>query len=306
MMCNLPWYPLTPSVYYTGLSYYEDLCKIAGYINDIVETLESYDYAGMQKDIVLIKEQQSILNTQIETLQNNLNNVMLNVNNTLELYNEHIKGELATTTANLTTLISRQLLVLRKYVDSQDSAISNEIRFQIELLKNSIPDLTNVIVKSPYTGKLITIQDAINELWSNLRVYALTANEYDSQHWTAKDYDTFKLTAFEYDYSAKKYIYRDPRFYIYSPWTGERVFYQDVIMKLVEMHRTNAITASIYDSLSLTATNYDNKTISGYEYDWNGYSLLTGQSQISSGSVVLDPNGDGLTAYEQSKLTIRK
>lgn len=305
MLCNLPWYPLTPSVYYTGLSYYEDLCKIAGYINDIVKTLESYDYDGMQKDIATIKEQQAAINKQIETLQSNVNNVMANVNNALELYNDQIKAELAATTANLTTLVSSQLLVLRKYVDSQDNAIYSEIRYQIELLKNSIPDMTTVIVKSPYTGKLVTIQEAIDELWNNLRVYALTADEYDSQRWTAEEYDSFILTAFEYDYFAKEYIYKDPRFYMFSPWTGERVFYQDVLMKLVEIHRTNAINASIYDGLSLTATDYDNKSISAYEYDWDGYSLLTGQQPIVSGSVVLDPDSDGLTAYEQSKLAIK-
>ena len=38
MRCNnFPWYPLTPSVYYTDMSYYEDLCKLAGYLNDIVK-----------------------------------------------------------------------------------------------------------------------------------------------------------------------------------------------------------------------------------------------------------------------------
>ena len=52
MKCNyFPWYPLTPSVYYTGMSYYEDLCKLAGYLNDIVKTLESYNIDGIQSDI---------------------------------------------------------------------------------------------------------------------------------------------------------------------------------------------------------------------------------------------------------------
>lgn len=305
MMCNLPWYPLTPSVYYTGLSYYEDLCKIAGYINDIVKTLESYDYDGVQSDIAALKEQQAAINQQIETLQSNVNNVMQNVNNALELYNDQVKGELASTTANLTTLVSNQLLVLRKYVDSQDSGIYSEIRYQIELLKNSLPDLTTVIVKSPYSGNLITIQQAIDELWDNLRVYALTADEYDSQGWTAEEYDSFNLTAFEYDYFAKEKIYHDPRFYMFSPWTGEKVFYQEVIKKLVELHRTNGITADTYDNLDLTAETYDNKALSAYEYDWNGYTQLVGGAQITQGAVVVDPSSSGLTAYEQAHMTIQ-
>lgn len=276
MRCNnFPWYPLTPSVYYTGMSYYEDLCKLAGYLNDIVKTLESYDIEGIQSDIAYLKEQQKAIDGQIANLQQQVGEVMTQVNNALDLYNKQVQADLAETTANLTTFVSSQLLTLRKYIDGQDTAIYSEIRYQIELLKNSLPDLTTVLVVSPYTGQLVTIQQAIDELWDNLRVYALTADEYDSQQWTAEEYDNFKLTAFEYDYFAKEYIYEDPRFYMFSPWTGKRVFYQDVIMKLVELHRTNAITAQAYDNLNLTATAYDGKAISGYNYDWDGKTLLT-------------------------------
>lgn len=306
MRCNnFPWYPLTPSVYYTGMSYYEDLCKLAGYLNDIVKTLESYDIEGIQSDIALLKEQQKAIDGQIANLQQQVGGVMTQVNNALDLYNKQVQASLAETTANLTTFVSSQLLTLRKYIDGQDAAIYSEIRYQIELLKNSLPDLTTVLVVSPYTGQLVTIQQAIDELWDNLRVYALTADEYDSQQWTAEEYDNFKLTAFEYDYFAKEYIYEDPRFYMFSPWTGERVFYQEVIMALVGLHRTNALTASEYDALGLTASTYDGKSVTAYTYDWNGYSALTGQQPIVSGNVVLDPDNDGLTAYEQSKLAIK-
>lgn len=276
MRCNnFPWYPLTPSVYYTGMSYYEDLCKLAGYLNDIVKTLESYDIEGIQTDIAYLKEQQKAIDGQIANLQQQVGGVMTHVNNALDLYNKQVQASLMETTANLTTFVSSQLLTLRKYIDGQDTAIYSEIRYQIELLKNSLPDLTTVLVVSPYTGQLVTIQQAIDELWDNLRVYALTADEYDSQQWSAEEYDNFKLTAFEYDYFAKEYIYNDPRFYMFSPWTGERVFYQGVIMELVELHRTNAITAQAYDNLNLTATAYDGKSITAYNYDWDGKTLLT-------------------------------
>lgn len=306
MKCNnFPWYPLTPSVYYTGMSYYEDLCKLAGYLNDIVKTLESYNIDGIQSDIALLKEQQKTIDTQIANLQQQVGGVMTQVNNALELYNSQVKGELAETTANLTTFVNTQLLSLRKYVDGQNAAIYSEIRYQIELLKNSLPDLTTVLVMSPYTGQLVTIQQAINELWNNLRVYALTADEYDSQQWTAEEYDNFKLTAFEYDYYAKEYIYNDPRFYMFSPWSGEKVFYQDIITRLVALHRTNAITAQDYGNLDLTATTYDDKDITAYEYDWNGHSILIGTSAISTGTVVVGDAKNGLTANELEHLSIQ-
>lgn len=274
MWCNFPWYPLTPSVYYNGMSYYEDLCKLSGYVNDIVKTLESYDIPQIQNDLNSIKQKQEIIDKQIDTLGNTVNGVMTNVNNALDLYSKEVQSALASTTASLTTFVNMSLLDLRKYVDSQDNLIYSEIRYQIQLLKNSIPDLTTVYVISPYSGNLITVQEAIDELWNNLRVYALTADEYDRQQWTAKEYDDFNLTAYQYDYYAKEYVYADPRFYMFSPWTGERVFYQDVIMHLVELHRTNALTATAYDTKKLTATNYAGKNVTAYNYDWNGKTAL--------------------------------
>ena len=274
MWCNFPWYPLTPSVYYNGMSYYEDLCKLSGFLNDIVKTLESYDIPQIQDDLTTIKQKQEIIDKQIETLGSTVNNVMTNVNNALDLYHNQIQGELASTTAELSSFVNTSLLGLQKYVDAQDNLIYSEIRYQIELLKNSIPELTTVYVISPYSGNLITVQQAVDELWNNLRVYALTADEYDRQQWTAEEYDNFKLTAYQYDYYAKEYVYADPRFYMFSPWTGEQVFYQDVIMNLVELHRTNAITATAYDNKKLTATNYDSKNVTAHNYDWNAKTAL--------------------------------
>lgn len=275
MKCNnFPWYPLTPSVYYNGMSYYEDLCKIAGCLNDIIKTIDGYNIDGIISDMDSIKQQQSTINKQIETLSNAVNGMIDNVNNVIELYHDQILGDLASTSADLKNFVNVQLLNLRKYVDGQDRMILAEIQYQIQLLKNSLPELTNVFVVSPYTGHTITIQQAIDELWNNLRVYSLTADEYDRQQWTASEYDSFNLTAFEYDYFAKEYIYEDPRFYMFSPWTGEKVFYQNVIENLVKLHRTNAITATSYDALTLTATTYDTKNVSAYEYDWNGKTVL--------------------------------
>lgn len=273
MFCKYPWYPLTPSVYYNGMSYYEDLCKLAGILNDVISEIEKIDIDGVKSDVNYLKEQQILLNKQMENLSSNVATVMDNVNNALQLYHNQVLMELASTTSNLTTFVNNQLSQLKIYIDSQDNAILSELRYQIELLKNSIPELTSVIVKSPLTGRLIPIQDAINELWDNLRVYALTAYEYDSMMLTAEQYDGFKLTAIEYDYYAKEYIYTDPVLYPFSPWTGKRVFYQDILYRLVDYHRTNSLTAQQYDNKKLTAQSYDALSVTAFNYDWDGKSI---------------------------------
>lgn len=263
-----------PLVYDDSLSYYESICKLVKKMNEIIDEVNSIDVDNILNRVdEEIEKELEDLYKQMDNLSNTVGGVMNNVDNALELYHNKVIRELNSTTANLTLFVNNQLNVIKKYVDSQDNAIMSELRYQIELLKNSIPDLTTVYVRSPYTGKIITIQEAIDELWNNLRVYALTADEYDAQMWTAEEYDGFKLTAYQYDYYAKEFIYKNPELYMFSPFTGEYVFYQDVIMKLVELHRTNALTATEYDGLALTATTYDGKDITAYTYDWNGKNI---------------------------------
>lgn len=263
-----------PLVYDDSLSYYESICKLVKKMNEIIDEVNSIDVDNILNRVdEKIEKELEDLYKQMDNLSSSVSGVMDNVDNALELYHNQVIRELNSTTANLTLFVNNQLNVIKKYVDSQDNAIMSELRYQIELLKNSIPELTTVYVRSPYTGKIITIQEAIDELWNNLRVYALTADEYDAQMWTAEEYDGFKLTAYQYDYFAKEFIYKNPDLYMFSPFTGEYVFYQDVIMKLAELHRTNALTATEYDGLALTATSYDDKGVTAYTYDWNGKSI---------------------------------
>lgn len=268
-------YKVLPLVYDDSLSYYETLCKLVNKLNETIDELNNVDIDNILSNVDKhIEQELSNLYKRLTNVENTVHGVMDNVDNALELYHKQVIGEMSATKAELTSFVNVQLLTIRKYIDSQDNNILSELRYQIELLKNSIPELTTVYVKSPYTGKIITIQQAVDELWNNLRVYALTADEYDEQQFTAIEYDNFSLTTYQYDYYAKEFIWKNPNFYMFSPFTGEFVFYQDVIKKLITLHRNNALTASEYDNLNLTSNTYDAKKISGYNYDWNGKTLL--------------------------------
>lgn len=281
MFCNYPWYPLTPSVYYNGMSYYEDLCKLAGVLNDVIAEVDKIDIDSVKADVNRLKEQQALLDKQMENLANTVGNVMNNVNNALELYHNQVLMELASTTANLNTFVNSQLSQLKIYVDSQDNAILAELRYQINLLKNSLPDLNTVYVRSPYTGIIVDIQTAIDELWEYMRINSLTAYEYDSLHLTADEYDALNMTAYTYDFLARRYLYRDPNLYMYHPWTGEYTLIKNVtdfmatLLKQLDLSTiypvlsNHALTANEYDGKALSATIYDGKNISAQVYDWN-------------------------------------
>lgn len=287
MLCNqLPWFPLTPSVYYNGMSYYEDLCKLAGYLNDVINEIDAMDVDGIKSDVSDLKEEYKLVTQQMDNLQQNVNGVMGNVTSALELYHNQVTMELNSTTANLTTFVNNSLAALKRYVDSQDSSILEELRYQINLIKNSLPDLNTVYVRSPYTGKIVDVQTAIDELWEYMRVNSLTAYDYDSLHLTANEYDALNMTAYTYDFLGRRYLYRDPKEYMYNPWSGEYeltnkvVEFMATIIKQLNLSTVqpvlsnHAITATDYDNKKLSVTVYDGKNITAQKYDWDATTQL--------------------------------
>lgn len=61
-----------------------------------------------------------------------------------------------------------------------------------------------------------------------------------------------------------------------SPFSGKPTKLKDVILEMLEVINTDAITAGEYDDLALTAGNYDDKNITAYDYDWYGKTILGG------------------------------
>ena len=61
---------------------------------------------------------------------------------------------------------------------------------------------------------------------------------------------------------------------MHSPFTGEYVFYQDIINQLAELHFNNPITASEFDALLLTVTAFEAKALSAYTFDSNAKTAL--------------------------------
>ena len=55
-----------------------------------------------------------------------------------------------------------------------------------------------------------------------------------------------------------------------DPYTGEQNTIINVIYEIVNAGRTNALTATDYDTLALTATYYDGLAVTAYNYDFFG------------------------------------
>lgn len=206
---------------------------------------------------------------------------------TLNQMQEEIREELASLTIELNTRLTameRQLTEaianLDRTLEAQVNLLKMWVEVTLEEFLENLPDYEGLLVVSPVTGQLVTVQTAINDIYeAGSRLLGLTAIEYDSLNLTADGYDALGLTAQEYDLYAKNFVnIPDPELWMYSPFDGQYVPLKTVIMSLCELHKDldgNTLTATEYDTLELEAQVYDDKEVTAYEYDWNARNLLT-------------------------------
>lgn len=168
----------TPFVYDSEESFLEMLRKFYKYLHEL--TIATKD---MSDEIIELRQE-------ITDFESEINDEIQKINDLLVEYDikiERVKNELQ-------VYVNDQIVILRNYVDSQDSALSDRIT-QIEI--------GNINVYDPTTGLYSPIQTVINNLYDMNRTNALTASEYDALDLTATEYDDYDLTARDYDLNGK-------------------------------------------------------------------------------------------------------
>lgn len=271
-----PLYPLlccdVPSVYSNKQSYYECLCYIGYKVNECIEAINGFTDAYKQytdEKVSELKKYVDKLNTDIYNhitdVEKNIREDMDNRDNELDEKIDKVQRDLLDKISTLNILIYKLNAETREYIDS-------EIKKLYDYINNYIPD--NMQVLNPVKGYYTSLNQALGDIYDNLRYYALTCLEFDSLYLTCTEFDNLLLSCTDFDlYGAKKFRV-DSNLYMHDPFTGEYVFYQDVIYKLAELHFNNPITASEFDALLLTVTGFEAKALTAYTFDSNGKTAL--------------------------------
>lgn len=175
--------------------------------------------------------------------------------------------------------LQAEIIELRSGYQAADTALKFWLEARLEQFRNEIPDLTTVNVWNPVRGTVTSIQVCVNDLYDISRTGALTAYEYDGMELTAAEYDALELSAYDYDNFARDIlgragVFKNPFYYMYSPFTGEYVPITTVINELAYLHRSDALTAAEYDAKAIDASVYDGYQLTAYSYDWDGKTLI--------------------------------
>lgn len=186
-----------PTVYDNSLSYYEVLCKVHKKLNEVIEELNSFNVESLVNQTINARLK-DYTDTVVQPL---FDASIIHTDTKLEEMDEKYSACCAEIKAMVYDLNARVTALAEDLIEAEQRCK----RYTDEKVAEAIQELPTLI--SPYSGKEVTIIEALYELYDLERDDALTASEYDAADLTATAYGVLDLTALMYDWHGKTYIH---------------------------------------------------------------------------------------------------
>lgn len=261
-----------PSVYSNKQSYYECLCYIGYKVNECIDAINGFTDAYKQYTDEKVAELKIYVDGLNNDIYNHIAEVEKNIRNDMNKKDTELDKKIDDVQNNLIERINKLNVLIYQLNSETRDYIDASITKLYDYINNYVP--SNMQVLNPVKGYYTSLNQALGDIYDNLRYNALTCNEFDSLNLTCTDFDNLLLSCTEFDLYGAKRFRVDSNLYMHSPFTGEYVFYQDVINQLAELHFNNPITASEFDALLLTVTAFEVKALSAYTFDSNAKTAL--------------------------------
>ena len=289
-----------PLVYDDSLSYMELLCKVVEQLNTVIDGHNQLtdDVAQLTSAVNELEEHVSavekIINTFMQTIENRFNQLETDLTNQMNsrldgfdtritvLENRQSEFEalvnkmFADLEAELTETINVQLQLLHDYVTDATADMQKWVEDRLEEFIHDLPDLQHVYVYDIFSGKLVSIETALYNLYDYARPGALTAAEWDELGLTAREYDKWLmhyvptgLTATQYDTEGRFILGRRIIQKLRSPMTGDMVDRRVILAEQDNLNKeVNCWTVEEWEN-ALTADQLDALAWSAFDLDWH-------------------------------------
>ena len=262
-----------PSVYNNKQSYYECLCYLEYKINECISAINDFTDDYKNYTDTQITNLRSYIDTQLSDIQSYIDSQITEQKNYTD--NEIARVELDYN--NKIDAVSSALTELTATVFRLNTEIYAYINQSIERLMDYIEKYAclNIRCYNPTSGSYDNICKILNDIYDASRMCGITCNQFDSLELTCDTFEAYEFSAHEFDLYAGCKLYKNELFYMHSPFTGQLVFYQDVIYQLAGLHMENPITAEEFDAVDgLTCETFAAYDMTAYQFDNNAKSLL--------------------------------
>lgn len=261
-----------PSVYSNKQSYYECLCYIGYKVNECIDAINGFTDAYKQYTDEKVAELKTYIDGLSRDIYNHITEVEKNIRHDMDTRDNELDEKINKVQTNLLDKISALNILIYDINEETRAHIDGEVKKLYDYINNYVPN--NMEVLNPVKGYRTSLNQALADMYDNLRYYALTCNEFDSLNLSCTEFDNLLISCTEFDLYGAKRFRVDSNLYMHDPFSGKYVFYQDVIYKLAELHFNNPITASEFDALLLTVAGFEAKALSAYTFDSNAKTAL--------------------------------
>lgn len=236
--------------------------NIIAEVNGIVDALENKVNADIETTLKYVNDTVKTLNERMDRLNAAIENALAEVDKALE----EIDGKIETE-------IGKYDKEIQSEINHMTDGLWEEIRKLNERLENITKEYPPTI--NPITGLKEPLDIVLSEMWYWMRVYGITAFEYDSLGLTAKEYDNLRLTAIEYDYFAKLYLMNWLENKMIDPTSGEDSTTQKTIYSVDRNTAIYSATSSLFDNMDFIAQKLDSNELTAYLYDYYASGFLS-------------------------------
>lgn len=244
LMCH----KVLPAVYDESLSYLEQLAKLTFKVNETISSVNA-----LNDNVDVLNDSVTELNARVEAVENEIdgfeaeitrqfNQLSENINaevdaklnevdsrfDTLEqsvdskisavenrqiIFENTIREELSSLERELRHTLSEEILEIHRMYETFEDDMKWYVYEEIQKALKSIPDLTNIYVLDPTTGKLSKVQIAINNIFTFSAYNALTIDEYNAIGKTINEWNSIMvkslprgMTIYEWLHDAKRIL----------------------------------------------------------------------------------------------------
>lgn len=276
--CNLP------SVYNDKQSYYEVLCYLENKVNECISSINNFTDSYKEYTDTQIAQLKA-------TLENEMHSLEEYVNTQVAVFKGYVDGKIAAVESDYNEKITKlEVSINRKINDISNSLteltrtvyrLNSEtyvyINQQIDRLIDYIDKYVcnNIQCYNPVTGQYDSICKILGDIYDSARYCGITCDEFDGLALTCNSFERLSMTAHDFDLYAGCKLIPSSQLYMFSPLTGEYVFYQDVIYQLAELHTNAPITVNEFDALkSLTCNSFVGYNMTAYTFDNTAKDIL--------------------------------
>ena len=237
-----------PAVYDESLSYLEGLCKLVYKVNETIDSVNALnDNVGVLNDSVTelnarveavegeidgfeaeitrqFKELSESINaevdakledveTRVSTLEQSVDTKINQIERQLVIFENTIREQLSSLETELRALLDAEILKINQMYETFEDDMKWYIYQEIQKALECIPDLTNIYVVDPTTGRLSKVQVAINNIFTFSAYNAFTIDEFNALGLSIDEVNSIMvksiprgLTCYEWLHEAKKIL----------------------------------------------------------------------------------------------------